>query len=87
MGGLLLQLSFTQRSCGSHHLFTKPGIVEKINLQRDDGKAKLYQVCQVRNVIIQYQLGELYEIIIYWSNEDQAFIAEQQLKLTVIALD
>lgn len=55
---LLLQLGFTQRIRGSHHLFTKPGIVEKINLQRDDGKAKPYQVRQVRNVIIQYQLGE-----------------------------
>lgn len=59
MCGLLLQLGFTQRIRGSHHLFTKPGIVEKINLQRDDGKAKPYQVRQVRNVIIQYQLGEL----------------------------
>ena len=58
MCGLLLQLGFTQRIRGSHHLFTKPGIVEKINLQRDDGKAKPYQVRQVRNVIIQYQLGE-----------------------------
>lgn len=58
MRGLLLQLGFTQRIRGSHHLFTKPGIVEKINLQRDDGKAKPYQVRQVRNVIIQYQLGE-----------------------------
>ncbi|MCC7221229.1 MAG: type II toxin-antitoxin system HicA family toxin [Candidatus Contendobacter sp.] len=56
---LLLQLGFTQRIRGSHHLLTKPGIVEKINLQRDDGKAKPYQVRQVRNVIIQYQLGEL----------------------------
>ena len=59
MCGLLLQLGFMQRICSSHHLFTKLGTVEKINLQRDDGKAKPYQVRQVRNVIIQYQLGEL----------------------------
>ena len=56
--GLLLQLGFKQRIRGSHHLFTKPGIAEKINLQRDDGKAKPYQVLQVRNVIIQYKLGD-----------------------------
>lgn len=56
--GLLLWLGFEQRIRGSHHLFTKPGVAEKINLQRDDGKAKPYQVRQVRNVIIQYQLGE-----------------------------
>lgn len=54
--GLLLWLGFEQRIRGSHHLFTKPGIAEKINLQRDDGKAKPYQVHQVRNVIVQYKL-------------------------------
>ena len=56
--GLLLSLGFEQRIRGSHHLFTKSGIAEKINLQRDDGKAKPYQVRQVRNVIVQYKLGE-----------------------------
>lgn len=55
---LLLWLGFEQRIRGSHHLFTKPGIAEKINLQRDDGKAKPYQVRQVRNVIVQYKLGD-----------------------------
>ena len=54
---LLLSLGFEQRIRGSHHLFTKSGIAEKINLQRDDGKAKPYQVRQVRNVIVQYKLG------------------------------
>ena len=56
--GLLFRLGFKQRIRGSHHLFTKPGIAEKINLQRDDGKAKPYQVRQVRNVIVQYKLGD-----------------------------
>ena len=55
--GLLLRLGFKQRIRGSHHLFTKPGVAEKINLQRDDGKAKPYQVRQVRNIIVQYKLG------------------------------
>lgn len=55
---LLLWLGFEQRIRGSHHLFTKSGVAEKINLQRDDGKAKPYQVRQVRNVIVQYKLGE-----------------------------
>ena len=55
--GLLLQFGFEQRIRGSHHLFTKSGVAEKINLQRDDGKAKPYQVRQVRNVIVQYKLG------------------------------
>ncbi len=55
--GLLLWLGFEQRIRGSHHLFTKAGIAEKINLQRDDGKTKPYQVRQVRNIIAQYKLG------------------------------
>lgn len=54
---LLLRLGFEQRIRSSHHLFTKPGVAEKINLQRDDGKAKPYQVRQVRNIIVQYKLG------------------------------
>lgn len=55
---LLRRLGFEQRVRGSHHLFTKQGIKEKINLQKDDGKAKVYQVRQVRSVIVKYGLGE-----------------------------
>ena len=54
---LLLRLGFEERKRGSHHIFRKKGIEEKINLQRDDGKAKAYQVRQVRMVIIEYKLG------------------------------
>ncbi len=55
---LLRRLGFEQRVRGSHHLFTKQGIEEKINLQKDYGKAKVYQVRQVRSVILKYGLGE-----------------------------
>ena len=54
---LLKKLGFDERIRGSHHVFRKEGIVEKINLQRDDSKAKAYQVRQVRNVILKYNLG------------------------------
>ncbi len=54
---LLLRLGFVERKRGSHHIFRKEGIEEKINLQRDDGKAKAYQVRQVRAVILRYKLG------------------------------
>ena len=50
-------LGFEERIRGSHHIFRKPGIEEKLNLQRDDGKAKVYQVRQVRAVILKYRLG------------------------------
>jgi virulence-associated protein VapD len=55
---LLRRLGFEERTKGSHHIFRKRGIVEKINLQRDDNKAKRYQVRQVRDVILKYNLGE-----------------------------
>jgi len=54
---LLKKMGFDERIRGSHHIFRKEGIIEKINLQRDDVKAKAYQVRQVRNVILRYNLG------------------------------
>ena len=54
---LLKKLGFDERIRGSHHIFRKEGIIEKINLQRDGSKAKIYQVRQVRNVILKYNLG------------------------------
>jgi hypothetical protein len=57
--GLLLHLGFEERTRGSHHVFRRAGVDEKLNLQRDDGKAKPYQVRQVREVILKYRLGEL----------------------------
>ncbi len=55
---LLRRLGFDERTRGSHHIFRKKGIVEKINLQRDGSKAKVYQVRQLRNIILKYKLGE-----------------------------
>lgn len=36
---MMQHLGFEERIRGSHHLYRKEGIVEKVNLQRDDGKA------------------------------------------------
>ena len=55
---LLGRLGFEERTKGSHHIFRKRGMAEKINLQRDGSKAKRYQVRQVRDVILKYNLGE-----------------------------
>ena len=49
--GVLLSLGFSERSKGSHHIFSKPGLEELINLQSDGSKAKPYQVRQVRAII------------------------------------
>jgi hypothetical protein len=50
-------MGFEERIRGSHHMFRRAGIVEKINLQREGSKAKVYQVRRVRAVILKYKLG------------------------------
>ena len=54
---LLRHLGFDERTRGSHHLFRKSGIAELINLQREGSKAKVYQVRQVRAVLLTYRLA------------------------------
>ena len=49
-------MGFEERTRGSHHIFRKQGVEEKINLQRDGNKAKVYQVRQVRAIILKYKL-------------------------------
>jgi hypothetical protein len=41
---------------GSHRIFCKPGIQEMINLQPQKGKAKPYQVKQVRIFLVTHKL-------------------------------
>jgi len=54
---LLRRIGFEERTRGSHHSFRKQGVEEKINLQREGSKAKIYQVRQVRASILKYKLG------------------------------
>ena len=50
---------FRERIKGDHYIFSKPGIPEILNLQPlRDGKAKPYQVKQVRGIILRYKLHE-----------------------------
>jgi len=55
---LMLRLGFAERTKGSHHMFRKSGIPERINLQREGNKAKPYQVRQVRQAILRYRLAD-----------------------------
>lgn len=55
---LLKHIGFETRIKGSHHIFTKNGVEEILNLQPKGGKSKPYQVKQVRNIILKYKLGE-----------------------------
>ncbi len=54
---LLLKLGFELRIKGIHHIFTKEEIDEIINVQSKNGKAKPYQVKQVRELVIKYKLN------------------------------
>ncbi|MFV0446094.1 MAG: type II toxin-antitoxin system HicA family toxin [Planctomycetaceae bacterium] len=57
--GLLRSLSFDERVRGSHHIYTREGIPDIINIQPGSGgKAKPYQVKQVRDTIVRYRLAD-----------------------------
>jgi hypothetical protein len=51
------RLGSEERIRGRHHMFRKAGVEEKINLQREGSRAKVYQVRQVRATILRYKLG------------------------------
>jgi len=77
---LLESLGFEKRVRGSHHLFRKDGVEEKINLQehRLPGKTVPGQTGPGYNLESQAGRQSMikYEVTIYWSEEDAAFIAE-----------
>lgn len=54
---VLDRLGFQCRIKGDHFIYTKDGVEEIINIQPVGNKAKPYQVKQVRNIILKYQLG------------------------------
>ena len=54
---LLERLGFEERIRGDHHIFTKEGVEEILNLQPKGRNAKPYQVKQVRTVIVKYRLA------------------------------
>lgn len=53
---MLKYLGFEERIKGSHHIFSRNGVEEILNVQPKKSKAKPYQVKQVRNIILKYKL-------------------------------
>ena len=51
-----LRLGFAERVRGSHHIFRNDGVRDRLNLQRDGGHAKPYQVRQVPRVVLRHLL-------------------------------
>lgn len=54
---LLRWPGFEERIRGSRHIFRRPEVEERVNLQSDGNKAKVYQVRQVRAIVLKYRLG------------------------------
>lgn len=54
---LLLRLEFQERIRGDHHIFSKDGIADILNIQPIGAMAKSYQIKQVRQLIVRYRLG------------------------------
>ncbi len=50
------KVGFSERIRGSHFIYARQGVAEIINLQPRGGKAKPYQVRQVRGLVIRYAL-------------------------------
>lgn len=53
---LLKSLGFKERTKGSHHIFTREGVEEIIDLQEVSGECKPYQVQQMRAVLKKYNM-------------------------------
>lgn len=54
---LIIDLGFVfKRQKGSHTIYFHSGIGEIMNIQKDGSKAKGYEVKQLRNLILKYNL-------------------------------
>lgn len=54
---LLKNSGFEERIKGGHHIFTREDIEEILNIQPKESKAKPYQVKQVRDIFVKYEIG------------------------------
>jgi predicted RNA binding protein YcfA (HicA-like mRNA interferase family) len=54
---ILERLGFTERITGSHHIYRRAGVEERLTLQPKGKDAKSYQVKQVRDLIVKYGIG------------------------------
>jgi hypothetical protein len=49
-------LAFEERTKGDHHIFSRAGVEEIVNVQPKGAMAKPYQVKQIRDLILRYGL-------------------------------
>jgi hypothetical protein len=52
-------MGFSERIVGSHHIFARANVPERLNLQPTrEGTLKRYQVRQLRELLVRYRLDE-----------------------------
>lgn len=77
--GLLSHYGFKGRIKGSHHIFSRHEIDEIINLQPNGRAQRLIKFvrfeCCYLSIDLKHTMTK-YELIIYWSDVDQAFLVE-----------
>jgi predicted RNase H-like HicB family nuclease len=75
---LLEARGFRLRISGSHHIFVRHGVVERINIQRDGSRAKPYQVRNSPHPRRKQtaMTNNRYEMIVWWSREGAAFVVD-----------
>jgi len=54
---LLCRLGFEERVRGDHHIFSRAGVEDIVNLQPKGAMAKPYQVKQIRDLVLRYGLN------------------------------
>jgi predicted RNA binding protein YcfA (HicA-like mRNA interferase family) len=55
----LLRIGFHVKVKGSHHIFYMKSVEEIVNIQPKNGKAKPYQVRQIRKLAAKYQWNQI----------------------------
>jgi predicted RNase H-like HicB family nuclease/predicted RNA binding protein YcfA (HicA-like mRNA interferase family) len=77
---LLKRLGFQERIKGSHHIFIRDGVAEILNLNLVPGSAN--RIRRSRSAMLRLTSAcrekpmPKYEIIFYWSQADEALVAE-----------
>jgi predicted RNase H-like HicB family nuclease/predicted RNA binding protein YcfA (HicA-like mRNA interferase family) len=77
---ILEKLGFAERIRGSHHIFDRDDVEELVNIQRHGKDAKDIRYVRFATSSFATTCRESrmskYEVIIYWSDEDQVFVVE-----------
>ena len=55
---LMSRLGFSERIRGSHHIYRRDDVRERIDLQPLRGMAKKYQVRQLRDIFFDYEVWD-----------------------------